>query len=209
MKITWYGHSCFMLESAEGSAVFDPYAPGSVPGLKLPPLTADAVLCSHGHRDHGYAEGVSLSGHTPTFCVETIECFHDAEGGRLRGENTIHIVTAEGLRVAHLGDLGHMLSPEQLEKLGRPEVLLLPVGGHYTIGPETAAELAEAVGARITVPMHYRGRGFGYPVIGPVEDFTARVRGVRLLDGSVLEPETIEGSAVVVLRCPVKKGLFH
>ncbi len=209
MKLTWYGHSCFLVETADGSAVLDPYSPGSVPGLSLPPLRADLCLCSHGHRDHGYAQGVTLTGRTPALRLETLDVWHDEKQGALRGPNRIHILEAEGLRLVHLGDLGHMLSPGQLAALGKVDLLLIPVGGHYTIGPETAAELAEAVGARITVPMHYRGRGFGYPVIGPVEDFTARVRGVRLLDGSVLEPETIEGSAVVVLRCPVKKGLFH
>ncbi|MBQ9721772.1 MAG: MBL fold metallo-hydrolase, partial [Oscillospiraceae bacterium] len=65
MKIRWYGHSCFLVETAEGSVVLDPYAPGSVPGLRLPPLTADAVSCSHGHSDHGWREGVRLTGRQP------------------------------------------------------------------------------------------------------------------------------------------------
>ncbi len=203
MKITWYGHSCFLVETAEGSAVLDPYGPGSVPGLRLPPLTADLVLCSHGHRDHGYREAVSLSGKSAGLRVTEIPCFHDEEGGALRGVNTIHVLEADGLRLAHLGDLGHMLSPEQLRALGRVDILLIPVGGHYTIGPETAAELAEAVGAGITVPMHYRGEGFGYEVIGPVEPFLKK-RGGKLLrlDSSVLRPEEIETPATVLLRCP-------
>ena len=91
MKITWYGHSCFGIETAEGSAVLDPYGPGSVPGLKLPSLTADLVLCSHGHRDHGCAEAVALTGRTPTMRVERLETFHDEKGGALRGPNTVHI----------------------------------------------------------------------------------------------------------------------
>ena len=205
MKITWYGHSCFLVETAEGSAVLDPYAPGSVPGLRLPPLTADLVLCSHAHRDHGYAAGVSLSGNEPAFSVKTIACFHDDRGGSLRGENTIHVIEAEGLRIAHLGDLGHPLSAEQLAALGAPDVLLIPVGGHYTIGAETAAALAKAVGARITVPMHYRGEGFGYEVIGPVEPFLRRRERVQRLESSVLRPEELEKPVTAVLRCPVEK----
>ena len=106
MKITWCGHSCFLVETREGSAVLDPYAPGSVPGVSLPALTADAVLCSHGHRDHGYTEGVRLSGKPAAFSVKTIPCFHDDKGGSLRGENLIRVIEAEGLRIAHLGDLG-------------------------------------------------------------------------------------------------------
>ncbi len=201
MKLTWYGHSCFLLETAEGSAVFDPYAPGSVPGLSLPEITADLVLCSHGHRDHGYADGVKPSGRQPGFRVTEIPCFHDDRGGSLRGTNTIRVIEAEGLRVAHLGDLGHMLDDRQLAALGTPDLLLIPVGGHYTIGAETAAELAKAVGARITVPMHYRGAGFGYDVIGPVEDFAGRMNAVRFADTNELDPaETPYG--VTVLRCP-------
>lgn len=201
MKITWCGHSCFLVETREGSAVLDPYAPGSVPGVSLPALTADAVLCSHGHRDHGYTEGVRLSGKPAAFSVKTIPCFHDDKGGSLRGENLIRVIEAEGLRIAHLGDLGHPLSEEQLSALGAPDVLLIPVGGHYTIGPETAAALAKAVGARITVPMHYRGAGFGYDVIGPVEEFTARMEKVHFSDSSAFDPAQ-EAEGVLVLRCP-------
>ena len=202
MKLTWYGHSCFLLETEDGSAVLDPYAPGSVPGLRLPKLTADLVLCSHGHGDHGYAEGVRLSGKKAGISVTAIPCFHDEKGGALRGKNLIHVLEAEGLRIAHLGDLGHMLSGEQLEALGKPDVLLIPVGGHYTIGPETAAAQAKAIGARITIPMHYRGAGFGYDVIGPVEDFTRRMEHVRQLKSNVLDPAR-EEAGVLVLRCPL------
>ena len=198
MTLTWLGHACFLLETAEGSVVFDPYAPGSVPGLKLPPLRADAVLCSHGHRDHGYAEAVRLSGKKPAFHLETLACFHDDRGGALRGANTIHIVEAEGLRVAHLGDLGHAPDEPLLRALGRIDLLLIPVGGHYTIGPATADAAARAIGARLTVPMHYRGAGFGYDVIGPVEDFLRLRERVLRLDGPAFDPAAIDGQATVV-----------
>ncbi len=203
MKLTWYGHSCFLVETAEGSALLDPYSPGSVPGLQLPEITADLVLCSHGHRDHGYREGVKLSGKTPTLRVEPLETFHDEKGGALRGPNTVHILEAEGLRVVHLGDLGHMLSPQQIAALGRVDLLLIPVGGHYTIDAETAAKLAAAIGAGITVPMHYRGAGFGYDVISTVEPFLSRQGEVQRLDSNVLTPERRETPVTVLLSCPV------
>ena len=84
------------------------------------------------------------------------------------------MLEAEGLRVAHLGDLGHALSEEQLAALGTVDVLLIPVGGYYTIDAATAAEQVRALRPKLTIPMHYRGEGFGYDVIGPVEDFTAQ-----------------------------------
>ena len=205
MKLTWYGHSCFLLETAEGSAVFDPYAPGSVPGLALPALTADAVLCSHGHRDHGFTDAVQLSGKKPVFRLTAIDSFHDDRRGLLRGKNTIFVVEAEGKRVAHLGDLGHELNDRQLAALGKPDVLLIPVGGHYTIDAKTADRVARAVGARLTVPMHYRGEGFGYEVIGPVEDFLALRERVVRLDAAAFDPDEIEGAATVVLSCPTEQ----
>ena len=201
MKLTWYGHSCFLIETEAGSLVFDPYAPGSVPGLSLPPLTADAVVCSHGHRDHGWAEGVTLSGRRPGFTLQSIPCFHDGEKGARRGENRITVLEAEGLRAAHLGDLGHMLSAEQLAALGRLDLLLIPVGGFYTIGAETAAALVKAAQPRICVPMHYRGEGFGYDVLGPVTEFTRYFDAVQQLDSNTLELRDA-AAPVVVLRCP-------
>ena len=171
MKLTWYGHSCFLVESAEGSALFDPYAPESVPGWRLPPLTADMVLASHGHADHSYAAGVALTGRKSGFRVTELSAFHDDQQGRKRGENVIRVIESEGLRVAHLGDLGHGLTSALTDALQNLDVLLLPVGGFYTIGPREAMQIVEELKPRCTVPMHYSGRGFGYGVIAPVEDF--------------------------------------
>ena len=202
MKLTWYGHSCFLLQSDAGSVVFDPYEPGYVTGLTLPSLEADLVLCSHGHRDHNYREGVRLTGRQAAISVSRIETWHDEQQGALRGANTIHVVEAEGLRLAHLGDLGHELSREQLAALGKIDVLLLPVGGHYTIGPAAARRVADAVGADVTIPMHYRGAGFGFKVLSPVEEFLALSPSVRRFDGHELTLP-LEGTPVTaVLRCP-------
>ena len=115
MKLTWYGHSCFMLESRAGTVVFDPYADGFPRGLKLPQLTADLVLCSHGHGDHNAEDKVTLTGQQTDYTVETLCCFHDDVQGKKRGENLIRIVSGGGARVAHLGDVGHMLPPGQIK----------------------------------------------------------------------------------------------
>ena len=109
IEVKWYGHSC-MAVTAEGYTVlFDPYADGSVPGLKLLRVTADMVLCSHGHGDHNARECVKLepaaAGKVCPFTVRKIESYHDPEGGRLRGTNTIHILEAEDFRIGT--DRGH------------------------------------------------------------------------------------------------------
>ena len=202
MNLIWNGHSCFTLETAEGSVVFDPYRDGSVPGLSPIRLTADLVLCSHDHRDHGARELVGLTGRTPSFSVETISTFHDPEGGALRGPDTIHIVAAEGMRLAHLGDLGCIPTPEQLDRLWGLDVLLIPVGGYYTIDASQAQELVEDLKPRIVVPMHYRSDTFGYEVIARLEDFLALRSDVVRYPGSALEltPHTPTQTAVLTYR---------
>ena len=200
MKRTGYGHSCFLLETAEGSAVFDPYAPGSVPGWKLPKLTADCVLCSHGHSDHGYAEGVKLTGRPYAAAVTRIGSFHDDCGGALRGENTISLVEDEGIRAVHMGDVGCALTAEQIAALGRVDVLMIPVGGHYTVDADGAWEIARSLGAAIVIPMHYRGRGFGYAEIGKLEPFLRRAQKVVRLGGRSWTVDLAEAPATVVFR---------
>ena len=133
MKIIYYGHSCFKIETEAGSVVFDPYGDGSVPGYGPVHLNADMVLCSHEHRDHGNRDAVTLSGRETDIKIETISTFHDKVKGLKRGPNTIHIITAEGMRAAHLGDLGCKLSTSQIEKLKSVDVLMIPIGGFYTI----------------------------------------------------------------------------
>ena len=131
MKLEWYGHSCFRLCADEGTAVFDPYADDYVPGLPPIALEADAVFCSHEHNDHNARDKVTLSGRAPRFTVEKISCFHDELRGLKRGANTIHVIGAEGMRVAHLGDLGHRLSGRILKKLGKIDVLMIDKAAKY------------------------------------------------------------------------------
>ena len=198
MKLTWYGHSCFKLESGCGSIVFDPYAPGSVPGWSLPDAEADAVICSHGHSDHGYAEGVRLTGGAFTGKIVRVQGAHDHHGGAHRGGNTMTLVEADGLRAAHLGDVGCLLDGEQIEALGRVDVLMIPVGGHYTVGAEEAMEIVRQLRPAIVVPMHYRGKGFGYEVIGPVEPFLELAGNVKRLGGREYEVSLSDAPATIV-----------
>lgn len=203
MTLTWYGHSCFRLDSADGSSVIDPYAPGYVPGLALPDeLASDAVILSHSHADHGYADAVNKTGRTPAFTVTEIDTYHDEASGAKRGKNRVTVIDAEGLRLVHLGDLGHELSVQQLAALGHVDVLMLPVGGFYTVDAPTARRIADAVGASVTIPMHYKGNGFGFDELSGVESFTALCDNVVFSDSNILTLPTDCEGVTVVLRCP-------
>ena len=200
MKLIWHGHACFELRLSSGSVVFDPYCPGSVPGLSLPELSADAVICSHGHSDHCCAGAVKLSGREPEFKVTQIPVFHDDQCGKLRGKNLCSIVEADGLRVAHLGDLGHPLSGDELSRFGRLDLLMIPVGGVYTVDAAQAKELVEALRPRITVPMHYKCATSGLRNVAPVEDFLRLwpAEDVRLLHSSEYDMESRENAKIIV-----------
>ena len=200
MTITWCGHACFLLESSCGSVVFDPYAPGKVPGWELPALTADKVVCSHGHADHNWAEGVKLTGRAFSGRLTQIPSFHDDRRGALRGDNLITLVEAEDLRVVHMGDIGCALTAEQIDALGRVDVLMIPVGGHYTVDAAQAREIAKALGAAILIPMHYRGRGFGYDVIGTVEPFLKLAGNVKELAGMSYAVDLADAPATILFR---------
>ena len=171
MTITWLGHSCFMLESGGFRVLLDPYH--EVQGLPDIETEADAVYCSHDHFVHGYTENVRLTtGKEYPFTVREVRTFHDDKGGALRGKNIIRAFTAEGVTVAHLGDLGHQLSDAQLADIGHCDAILIPVGGFYTIDAAAAKAVADAIGASVVIPMHYRKGPVGFDVLGTVEDFT-------------------------------------
>jgi L-ascorbate metabolism protein UlaG (beta-lactamase superfamily) len=201
MIITWLGHACFKIESAGYAIVLDPYADGYVPGLSPLRVTANKVLCSHDHGDHGYVDAVTLerSDAPCPFSIETISCAHDDVGGTKRGMNLIHILSAEGLRVAHLGDIGCPLDEEQLAKIGKLDACLIPVGGFYTIGPAEAVALMEQLNPRVVIPMHYRSESFGFSNIGELSDFTRLCGDVVEYEGNslVLDEHTKKQTAVL------------
>ena len=200
MNITYLGHSCFKVESQGYSIVQDPYQDGKVPGYAPVRETADEVLCSHGHGDHCGVENVTRKqGGVSPFTVETIDTWHDDQQGALRGPDTIHILDDGQCRLAHLGDLGCELTPEQKARLSGLTALLIPVGGYYTIDAAQAAKLAGELSPTVTVPMHYRGDGFGYDVIGTLDQFTALRDDVKEYTSSELEltPETANQTAVL------------
>ena len=190
MIITCLGHAKFLLELENGMRlVTDPFDAST--GYPVVPVRADAVLVSHQHHDHnaldtvqGYTRVLDTPGtHTLStdVSVEAIEAFHDGEQGRLRGKTLLSVISAEGLRVAHLGDLGHLPDEKQAALLRDVDVLMVPVGGHYTIGPAQAKAVCDMLKPRVILPMHYRTAYNASWPIAPVEDFT------KLLGGEVEE----------------------
>ena len=174
MKITYYGHACFALSQGDFTAVVDPY--DNLPGYDALDLKANAVYCSHGHFDHAYTDAVTLTDGKNPFAVETVASFHDDNLGRSRGENTIHAFECEGVRVAHLGDLGHLLSQKQVDALGKVDVLLVPVGGHYTIDATNAVKVCLQLKPTVVIPMHYSGKNFGFDEIAKADEFLTKIR---------------------------------
>ena len=207
VKITWLGHSCFKMEYAGWSLVTDPYADGSVPGLGPVRETAGAVYCSHGHSDHNARENVTLDGREPPedFSVETFSCPHDDEGGARRGDNLIHVFTFGALRVVHMGDAGCFPAPQVMEKLRGADLMLVPVGGYYTVDSGTAREIVRTAGPRVTVPMHYRSEdpAFGFDVLSTVELFAAFFDPEEVIRPEMASLELTEtGPAGVVILTP-------
>ena len=169
MKIEYLGHACFRLDD---ELVIDPYKDGSVPGL--PPLRVSAakVICTHGHADHSGVECVEIDGSRECgFEIKEVPSFHDDAGGALRGPNTIFVITRDGEKLVHLGDLGHFPNEEQLAEISDADYLLIPVGGYYTIDAKTAVEICLAANPKCIIPMHYRTDESGYPELATVDEF--------------------------------------
>lgn len=167
MKIIWYGHSCFEITGSDGTVIFDSYQEGSIPGLNKLHLKGNLVLCSHEHDDHNARGCVDVL--PKEFKVEKIETYHDHHLGSRRGKNTIHILTYENMKVVHMGDIGCMI--DDLSKIKNCDVLMIPIGGYYTIDTKEALEYINQIQPRIVIPMHYRSGSMGYDVLSTNEEF--------------------------------------
>lgn len=175
MDIYWYGQSCFKLKGKNAAVVIDPYDPDYT-GLKLPrDLQADMVLSSHSHKDHNFASVVSFSQGKPMVfdrpgeyevagaVVTGINSFHDNTEGSERGANTIFHLLFDGLDIVHLGDLGQgKLTEEQIAQIGQTDILLIPVGGTYTIDSKAALDIISQLEPKIIIPMHYNIEGLKF-----------------------------------------------
>ncbi len=188
MDITYLGHSSFKIKTRSATVITDPFDPKMV-GLKYSGVAGEIVTVSHKHKDHNAVDRVSgikkiingpgeyeISGVT----IMGYKTFHDKltsndkKQGEERGENTIYVIEADGLVVAHLGDLGHLLSDDLVDEIGDIDVLMIPVGGFFTIGPKEATEIISKISPRFVIPMHYKTEGMEPGFAGnllPVTDF--------------------------------------
>lgn len=192
MILTYHGHSAFKIKGKKGTVITDPY--DEYVGMSMQKMSGDIITVSHNHPDHNAIKNVNgTSRRNNPFIVEKageyevggisvfgVHTFHDANGGVERGENVVFTALVDGIRVCHLGDLGHELTPEQLEEIGSVDVLLCPVGGVYTIDPELAVKTIRAIEPGIAIPMHYKTAQHDQKVFGELktlEDFL-KVYGV-------------------------------
>lgn len=164
MDITFLGHSAFKLRGKKTSLVTDPYDSDYV-GLKFPKTSADIVTISHNHKGHNKAGAVKdvrmvIDGpgeyEIAGVSIIGISTYHDNKKGESRDKNTVYVIEIDGLRVVHLGDLGHKLSESQLDMIGDVDVLMVPVGAEYTMTCSQAVEEVRKFEPKIILPMHYR-----------------------------------------------------
>ena len=214
MLIRYQGHSQFLLEDKNGQRVVtDPYDAST--GYPMVSVRADAVTVSHAHGDHSYTDKVTGSPvivrdagrHMPLPDVEitAIPCFHDEAKGAKRGPNLMMLIEMDGVRVLHCGDLGHLPDGKTLSAAGRVDILLVPVGGYFTIDAAQAVKTAELFSPAMIIPMHYRT---AYNASWPISDAAPFLRmcaekGLRAEEADVLrvtKEDLSEQPPLVVMR---------
>ena len=209
VTLRWFGHAFFLMTSTEGVRVaMDPF--GEI-GYPLPEVAADVVTVSHEHGDHNGADRLagspvilrglkpggagwnSISYGMKDVRITALPAYHDDVQGRRAGLNTIFIVETGGLRLAHLSDIGHTLSEETLEAMGSVDILLVPVGGKFSIDGRQAQEVMSRLRPRVTVPIHYKTSVTAAWPIADESGFVAGLKNVRRLDTLTISvtPETL------------------
>jgi L-ascorbate metabolism protein UlaG (beta-lactamase superfamily) len=196
MLIRWYGHSCFAITTAAGTRiVIDPFD-GTI-GYDIPRVEADVVLVTHDHYDHNYTDAMigdpeiintPVSRNFKDVSITTVSTFHDDLGGEKRGPNIVFVIEADGLRMCHLGDLGHVLTRNQLAEIGRVDVLFIPVGGVFTINACSAMEVVNQLKPKVVIPMHFKTPDEALPV-DTADKFLEKAGGAECLANNFIELE--------------------
>lgn len=187
MRIKWLGHSCFLLASDNNTRIItDPF--DAKVGYRIPKEEADIVTVSHDHYDHnniGAVNGGSVQVREPGkqtvkgIGINGVATFHDEQHGSRRGKNIIFTFNIDGVRICHCGDLGHVLTREQVEEIGQVDILLVPVGGTYTIDAAGAYEVAKQLKPAVTIPMHFKTQALSFPLESADRFLATMGNGVR------------------------------
>lgn len=213
MNIKWLGHAAFLITSQAGTRIItDPYTPGG--GLSYGPIkeTADIVTVSHGHGDHNNARALpgspqvirdTASKRIKDIEVRGVAVFHDEAKGQQRGNNIAFCFNVDGMRVCHLGDLGHPLTPEQVAAIGAVDILLIPVGGYFTIDAATATETCSALQPKVVIPMHFKTPKCTFP-ISTVDEFLHGKANAKKLGSSQVDftREKLPAATEIVVLTP-------
>ncbi len=197
MRLTYMGHSSFMLTTSDGVRLLtDPYRPGSYQGaIRYAPILedVDVVSISHDHEDHNNVESllsrplvVTTSCQAKGIRFRAFSSWHDAEQGATRGPNRIFSIQADDIAIVHCGDLGHGLDDTAIHDLGAIDILLIPVGGRFTIGPEEANDIIARVNPGVAIPMHYKTEHCRMPIL-ELQDFAEQCPKLRRLPDSSID----------------------
>jgi L-ascorbate metabolism protein UlaG (beta-lactamase superfamily) len=216
MDITYLGHSAFKLRGREAAVVTDPFDKKMV-GFAMPQVSADVITISHNHADHNAVTQVSGTARRKEPYIISAPgeyeasgigvfgwgSFHDAAAGAERGKNTIYSIIVDEVRVVHLGDLGDVVGDDQVDGLGEVDVLLLPVGGIYTIDAKQAVTVIERLSPSIVIPMHYKTDEHGpeFAQLSGVETFLQLMgaNGIEAVDKLKVTADSLPEQTTVVL----------
>jgi len=206
LKVQWLGHACFLITNKK-RILTDPFDKSV--GYPVPAVEADVMLVSHAHSDHN---NVSMAKGNPKIVKTTgestvsditflgVPSYHDDAGGRKRGQNIIFVWKMDGMCLAHLGDLGNILTEDQVKKIGKVDILFVPVGGFYTIDAKQATKVVEQVSPKLVFPMHYKTDAIDFPIAG-VNDFLAGKSNVeRMKENFTVIKELPEKTKIIVLN---------
>lgn len=212
MRVQWLGHSSFLIVSGEGTTIVtDPYEPGGYEGqIKYAPIgiSPDIITISHSHPDHcgvdQFANDFQTVSRPGVRTIKDVkitgfEWYHDTD---MSVPNIIFLMNVDRMRLCHLGDIGCEPTPQLLEKIGDVDILFIPVGGHYTIGPKEAYQLVARIRPKLALPMHYLTPKIDFPIL-PVDNFIQGRSNVAMLNNTEFEitkEQLPEETHIVVLR---------
>ena len=184
MKLQWLGHACFKISHKDYSIVIDPYDADYVPGYKTLKVKADKVLVSHNHYGHNYKKGVILSGRPESDCpfeITSFEVSHDSIYGRMRGNCLVHILEADGLKIAHMGDIGTQLNGGEITQLFGVDALMVGAGSMRALPSPEIFRMTEELYPKAIIPMHYHDGPRGYKRLEPLDNLVKQYQSPEMI----------------------------